>query len=69
MYEVSSFLLPWASSMEAERGTHAEQNLWDGETHGFLYLSIDGLFGEEVADDLESTESLLEEQKLEMRFS
>lgn len=70
MYEVSSFLLPWASSMKAERGTQAEQDLWDGEAHGFLYLSIDdGLFGEDVADDLESTESLLKEQRLEMSYS
>lgn len=69
MYEVSSSPLPWASSVKAERGTHMEQDFWDGEVHGFLYLSIDGLFGEEVAEDLESTESLLKEEKLEVRLS
>ena len=34
-------------------------DFWGAEVHSFLYLSIDGLFGEEVAEDLESTESLL----------
>lgn len=54
--------------MKAERGTRAEQDLWDGEAQDFFYLSIDGLFGEDVAEDLESTESLLKEEKLEMRL-
>lgn len=54
--------------MKAERGTRAGQDLWNGEVQGVLYLSIDGLFGEEVAEDLESTESLLKEEKLEMRL-
>lgn len=34
-----------------------------------LDLSSEGLFGEEVVDDLESTESLLKDTKLEMMLS
>lgn len=40
-----------------------------GEVSSFLYLSTEGLFGEEVADDLESTESLLKDTKLELMLS
>lgn len=68
-YDVSSSPLPRASFSKTERDKHAEQDCWGGEVHGFLYLSIDGLFGEEMAEDLESTESLLKEKKLEMRYS
>lgn len=67
-YEVS-FPQPRASHIKAERGTHIEQNLWGREVRVSPYLSIDGLFGEEVAEDLESTESLLQEEKWKMRLS
>lgn len=40
-----------------------------GEVSSFLYLSTEGLFGEEVVDDLESTESLLKDTKLELMLS
>lgn len=54
LLEFSLFPLPCASPVK-QIGTQADQC--------FLYLSTDDRLGEEVAEDLESTESLLKEKK------